>query len=51
MAEYRRLKRPEREVLHVSDLTDEDMAAIRNADIPEAFAAFDHEMDPNRKQP
>jgi prevent-host-death family protein len=43
--EYRRLKSRDREVLHVTDLSDEDMAAIRNAVIPEAFAEFDHEVD------
>ncbi len=43
--EYRRLKSRDRDVLHVTDLSDDDMAAIRNAVIPEAFAAFDHEVD------
>jgi prevent-host-death family protein len=43
--EYRRLKSRDREVLHVTDLSDDDMAAIRNTVIPEAFAAFDHEVD------
>jgi prevent-host-death family protein len=43
--EYRRLKRRDREVLHVSELSDEDLEAIRTAEIPEAFAAFDHELE------
>ncbi len=43
--EYRRLKSRDRDVLHVTDLSDDDMTAIRNAVIPEAFAAFDHEVD------
>lgn len=42
--EYRRLKRRDREVLHVSDLSDEDMEAIRTAEIPAESAAFDHEL-------
>jgi hypothetical protein len=43
--EYRRLKKRDREVLHVSELSDADMAAIRNAEIPKEFAAFDHELE------
>jgi prevent-host-death family protein len=43
--EYRRLKKRDREVLHVSELSDEDIEAIRTAEIPEAFAAFDHELE------
>lgn len=42
--EYRRLKNRDREVLHISQLSDDDIAAIRAAVIPEAFAAFDHEI-------
>ena len=42
--EYRRLKRRDREVLHVSELSDEDMQAIMSAEIPEEAAAFDHEL-------
>ena len=44
--EYRRLKRRDRGGLHVADLSDDDMAAIRAAVIPEEFAAFDHEVEP-----
>ena len=43
--EYRRLKRRDREVLHVSELSDEDMQAIMTAEIPEETAAFDHELE------
>lgn len=42
--EYRRLKKRDREVLHVSELSDEDMQAIMSAEIPEETAAFDHEL-------
>jgi prevent-host-death family protein len=43
--EYRRLKKLDREVLHVSELSDADIEAIRNGEIPEEFAAFDHEIE------
>ncbi len=43
--EYRRLKRRDREVLHVSELSDQDVEAIRTAEIPEENAAFDHEVE------
>lgn len=43
--EYRRLKKRDREVLHVSELSDEDMQAIMSAQIPEETAAFDHELE------
>lgn len=43
--EYRRLKKRDREVLHVSELSDEDMQAIMSAEIPEETAAFDHELE------
>lgn len=43
--EYRRLKRRDREVLDVSQLSDEDMQAIMNAEIPEASATFDSELN------
>ncbi len=43
--EYRRLKKRDREVLHVSELSDADIEAIRNAEIPEEFVAFDHEVE------
>ena len=33
-------------VLHVSELTEEDVKAIINAEIPEESAAFDHELEP-----
>ncbi len=44
--EYRRLKKRDREVLHVSELNDEDVEAIRTAEIPAEKAAFDHELEP-----
>jgi prevent-host-death family protein len=33
--EYRRLKRRDREVLHVSELSNQDIEAIRSAEIPD----------------
>lgn len=44
--EYRRLKRRDREVLHVSELSQQEIDAIASAEIPEEFAAFDHEVEP-----
>jgi prevent-host-death family protein len=43
--EYRRLKQRDREALLVSELGDTDIEAIGNAAIPQAFAAFDHELE------
>lgn len=43
--EYRRLKKRDREVLHVATLSDEDIEAIRTAEIPAETAAFDHELE------
>lgn len=43
--EYRRLKKRDREILHVSELSEEDMQAIMTAEIPEETAAFDHELE------
>jgi len=43
--EYRRLKKRDREVLHVSELSDQDIEAIRTAEIPAETAAFDHELE------
>lgn len=42
--EYRRLKKRDREVLHVAELSEQDIEAIRTADIPAETAAFDHEL-------
>lgn len=42
--EYTRLKRRDREVLSINDLTEADIAAIEGAKAPEAAAAFDHEV-------
>ena len=43
--EYRRLKQRDREAVHVSELTEQDIEAIRTAEIPAEAAAFDHELD------
>lgn len=43
--EYRRLKKRDREVLDIADLSDADMEAIQAAPIPADAAAFDHELD------
>ena len=43
--EYRRLKSRDREVLDVAELSEADMQAIMDADIPEDTAAFDHELE------
>lgn len=43
--EYRRLKRQDREVLHVSELSEEDMKAILTAEIPTETAEYDHELE------
>lgn len=43
--EYRRLKRRDREALHISELTEQDIEAIRTAEIPAESAAFDRELD------
>ena len=42
--EFRRLKRRDREVLRVEDLTQADLEAIRNAEPPPEAAMFDHEL-------
>jgi prevent-host-death family protein len=44
-AEYRRLKQRDRETLFVSELSEDDVEAIRNAEIPTEFAAFNHEVE------
>ncbi len=43
--EYRRLKARDRRALHVSELTDEEMQGIMDAEIPQEAAAFDHEFE------
>ena len=43
--EYRRLKKRDREVLHVAELSDQDVETIRTAEIPAETAAFDHELE------
>ena len=42
--EYRRLKSRDRRSLHVSELTDAEMKAIEEAEIPAEAAAFDREV-------
>jgi prevent-host-death family protein len=42
--EYQRLKRRDRRVMGLEDFTDEDIAAIERAAIPEEAARFDHEV-------
>jgi PHD/YefM family antitoxin component YafN of YafNO toxin-antitoxin module len=43
--EYRRLKRRDREVLAVSQLSDEDLNAIALAEMPAEFNHLDAELD------
>ena len=43
--EYGRLKRRDREVLRVEELTVEDLEAIASAQPPPAAASFDHEVE------
>ena len=43
--EYQRLKRRDREVLGLSDFTEEDIAAIERAEPPPEAAQFDHEVE------
>lgn len=45
-SEYQRIKQRDREALHVSELSDEDMEAMLAEPVPQEAAAFDHEMDP-----
>lgn len=42
--EYIRLKRRDRQVLTLADFTEEDIAAIEAAAVPEEAKAFNHEM-------
>ena len=43
--EYRRLKRRDREVLDVAELSDEDVRVMLTAEIPAEAATFNHELD------
>jgi prevent-host-death family protein len=43
--EYRRLKKRDREVLNVAELSDEDVRAMLAAEIPAETAAFDRELE------
>jgi len=42
--EYRRLKRRDRQVMRLEDLTDADIEALENTRAPEFTKAFDHEL-------
>ena len=43
-AEYRRLKRLDRQVLSVGELSDEDLAAIAAAEVPTEYASLNSEL-------
>jgi len=43
--EYQRLKRRDREVLKLEELTDEDIAAIESAEIPHEAYRYNDECD------
>ncbi|WP_428488229.1 hypothetical protein [Rhodopila sp.] len=42
--DYRRLNKRDREALHVAELSDQDIEAIRTAEVPRDTAALDHEL-------
>jgi PHD/YefM family antitoxin component YafN of YafNO toxin-antitoxin module len=42
--EYQRLRNLDRRAMHVSDLTDEELAALDNVEIPPEAARYNHEM-------
>jgi PHD/YefM family antitoxin component YafN of YafNO toxin-antitoxin module len=43
-AEYDRLKRRDRRVVHLEDFTEEGMALIANADVPAEYAYLETEL-------
>ena len=43
--DYQILARGNRRALHVSELSEQDLAAIEAAEVPERFAHLDDEMD------
>ena len=43
--EYQRLKRRDRLVLNLDDLTDEDLAAIAKAKVPDEYAHLNKEVE------
>lgn len=45
--EYERLKRHDRETLHLSQFTDEDRASIATAKAPQAAHEYDFEAEPS----
>lgn len=42
--EYERLRNLERRTMHVSDLTDDELHALEQVEIPAEAARYDHEM-------
>ena len=42
--EYQRLRSLDRRAMHVSDLTDEELAALDSVEIPSEAARYNHEM-------
>lgn len=44
-AEYDRLKKRDRRVVRLEDLTDEDLALIAQAEVPAEFAHLDAELE------
>lgn len=42
--EYQRLRSLDRQALHVSELSDEELAALESVEIPAEAARYDHEM-------
>jgi prevent-host-death family protein len=43
--EYQRLKRRDRQVLGLDDFTEQDLAAIAKAGVPDKYAHLDKDMD------
>jgi hypothetical protein len=43
-SEFQRLRSLDRRAMHVSELTDEDLAALNAVKIPEEAARYNHEM-------
>ena len=42
--EYRRLKQLDRQALHVSELSDDTLAAVATAEVPSEYAYLDDEL-------
>jgi PHD/YefM family antitoxin component YafN of YafNO toxin-antitoxin module len=43
--EYQRLKRRDRRVMRLEDFTEEEIEALKNMEIPEEAAQYNHEME------